>query len=85
MSTLICEIPKNSKEIIQLNLKVYYGHKLADLRVYCKDEKGSMIATRKGISIPISLWPQFREALGQLEAAMIDQKWLDKEDLEIQG
>lgn len=81
MSTPICEVPKNSKETIQLNLEDYRGHKLADLRVYCQNEKGSMIPTRKGISIPISLWPQFRKALGQLESALVETGWLDKEDL----
>jgi hypothetical protein len=85
MSTPICEIIKNSKETVQFSLEIYRGHKLANLRVYYQDEKGCMRPSRKGISIPISLWPQFRKALGQVEAAMIDQKWLDKEDLEIQG
>ena len=85
MSTPICEIPKNSKETIQLNLDEYRGHRLADLRVYYQDEKGSMIPTRKGISIPISLWPQFRKALGLVEAAMVQHGWLDREDLETQG
>ena len=81
MSTPICEIPKNSKETIQLNLDEYRGHRLADLRVYYQDEKGSMIPTRKGISIPISLWPQFRAALDQVEAAMVQEGWIDREDL----
>jgi len=85
VSTPICEVPKNSRETIQLNLDEYRGHKLADLRVYCQDDKGSMIPTRKGISIPISLWPQFRKALAQVEAAMVQNGWLDREDLEAQG
>jgi len=85
MSHPVCTVPKNSQEIIQFNLEEFKGHRLADLRVYCQDEKGSMIPTRKGISIPISLWPQFRKALAQVEAAMVQQGWLDREDLEVQG
>ena len=85
MSHPVCEISKNSKEIIRLSLEEYRGHKLADLRVYCQDEQGGMIPTRKGISIPISLWPQIRAALGKLEEAIIAAGWLDPEDLEPQG
>jgi len=84
MSNPVCKVPKNSQEIIQFNLEEFKGHKLADLRVYCQDEKGSMIPTRKGISIPISLWPQFRKGLGKLEQAIIAAGWLDAADLEIE-
>ena len=66
MSTPICEILKNSKETIQLNLEECRGHRLADLRVYYQDEKGSMIPT----------------ALAQVEAAMIKEGWIYQEDLE---
>jgi predicted DNA-binding protein (UPF0251 family) len=84
MSHPVCEVPKNSKETIQLNLEEFKGHRLCDLRVYCEDDKGSLIPTRKGISIPISLWPQIRAGLIKLEAAMIECGWLDAADLEIE-
>jgi hypothetical protein len=84
MSHPVFEVSKNSKEIIRLNLEEYRGHKLADLRVYCQDEQGGMIPTRKGISIPISLWPQIRAGLGKLEQAIIAAGWLDAADLEIE-
>lgn len=85
MSHPVFEVSKNSKEIIRLNLEEYRGHKLADLRVYCQDEQGGMIPTRKGISIPISLWPQIRAGLVKMEEAMIAAGWLDPEDIEGEG
>jgi len=85
MSIPIFAVPKNSQESIQLTLEEYRGHKLADLRVYYQDEKGSMIPTRKGISIPISLWPQFKAGLVKMEEAIISAGWLDEADLEPEG
>lgn len=84
MSKQVCELSKNSREAIKFSLEEFKGHKLADLRVYCQDEKGNMIPTRKGISIPLSLWPQVRMALSKMEEAMIQEGWLDREDLEVQ-
>jgi hypothetical protein len=84
MSHPVYEVPKNSNETIQLNLEEYRGHKLADLRVYCQNGQGGTVPTRKGISIPISLWPQIRAGLIKLEAAMVAAGWLDAEDLEVE-
>ena len=85
MSNPVCTVPKNSQEIIQFNLEEFKGHRLADMRVYCQQGGKDQVPTRKGISIPISLWPQFKAALGKLEQAIIAAGWLDREDLEPQG
>ena len=82
MSHPVCIVPKNSQEIIQFKLEEFKGRRLADMRVYYQQEGKDQVPTRKGISIPISLWPQFRVALGKLEQAIIAAGWLDAEDLE---
>lgn len=84
MGNPVCTVPKNSQEIIQFNLEEFKGHKLADLRVYCQQEGKGLIPTKKGISIPISLWSQIRKGLKKLEKAMLAVGWLDAPDLEIQ-
>ncbi|MCK9374771.1 MAG: transcriptional coactivator p15/PC4 family protein [Syntrophobacterales bacterium] len=85
MSKPVCTVSKNSQEVIKFNLEEFKGHKLLDVRVHCGDGKGGMVPTRKGISIPISLWPQIRTALSKMEEAIIEAGWLDKADLEPGG
>jgi hypothetical protein len=40
------------------------------------------VPTRKGVSLAVGLYPAFKQALAQLETALIQQGLLDPEDLE---
>jgi hypothetical protein len=82
MSKQVCEIPKNSRENFRFSLGEYKGHKFIDMRVYAKEEGKDPAPTKKGLAVNPSLWAQFRAALAQVEAAMIQEGWLDREDLE---
>jgi hypothetical protein len=84
MNNPVCAVHKNSLEVVQFNLEEFKGHKLADLRIYCQQEGKGLIPTKKGISIPISLWPQFKAGLVKMEEAILAAGWLAPEDLEIQ-
>jgi hypothetical protein len=82
---LVCEIQKNARETIRFRLGEYQGHKFVDMRVYAKEEGKDPAPTKKGLAVSPTLWPQFRAALAQVEAAMLQASWLDQEDLEAQG
>jgi hypothetical protein len=90
MSKPVCELPKNSREIYQFRLGEYQGHKFVDMRIFAiepTDNGGQAkdpAPTKKGLAVSPALWPQFRGALAQVEAAMIQAGWLDKEDMENQ-
>jgi hypothetical protein len=84
MSKQVFELPKNSREAIKFSLAEFKGHKFIDMRVYAKEEGKNPVPTPKGLTVSPALWPQFKRALAQVEAAMIGQGWLDKEDLEVQ-
>lgn len=77
----LCELPKNSREAIRFRLGEYKGHKFIDMRVFAIDDGKDPAPTKKGLAVSPALWPQFRKALGQVEAAMIDEGWIDREDL----
>jgi hypothetical protein len=47
------------------------------------EEEGDWVPTRKGVSLSVSLYPAFKQAIVQLEQALIKQKLLDPEDLEV--
>jgi hypothetical protein len=87
MSDLICELPKNTREAIKFSLGEFKGHRFCDMRIFITEpgEDGGNakdpVPTKKGLAVSPALWPQFKAALVQVEAAMIEQKWLDPEDL----
>ena len=81
MNRPICEVSKNSREVYQFRLAEFKGHNFADIRIFAKEDGKEPAPTKKGLAVSPHLWPQFRQALAQVEAAMIEQGWLDKEDL----
>lgn len=86
MSEVISQITKNAREVVFLSLSEFKGRRLIDIRVHVPgDQEGDWVPTRKGVSLAVSLYPAFKEALGQLEQALIKQGLLDPEDLEASG
>lgn len=82
MSKPVCEIPKNSREIYQFRLGEFKGHKFVDMRIFALEEGKDAAPTKKGLAVSPALWGQFRAALEEVEAAMIQEGWLDREDLQ---
>ena len=82
MSEKMCEIPKNSREAIKFSLGEFKGHKFIDMRVWAKEEGKDPAPTKKGLAVSPAIWAQFRAALNQVEAAMVEAGWLDRADLE---
>lgn len=85
MSQAICELPKNSKETIRFCLGEYNGHKFVDMRVWMTEAGKDPAPTKKGLAVSPSLWPQFRAAMGKVDAELVKDGWLDQEDLEATG
>jgi hypothetical protein len=91
MKAPVCELPKNSRETIQFRLGEFKGHKFIDMRIFVTEQGENAgqpkdpAPTKKGLAVSPQLWPQFRAALAQVEAAMIKEGWLDKEDLALEG
>jgi hypothetical protein len=84
MNPIVC-VPKNAQEEIRISLEEFKGHKFIDMRVYLKANDGKdPIPTKKGLAISPSLWPGFRAALVQVDRALIEEKLLDAEDLDLE-
>jgi hypothetical protein len=85
MSEVISKVTKNAREVVFLSLSEFKGHRLIDIRVHVPgDQEGDWVPTRKGVSLAVGLYPEFKQALGQLEEALLKQGLLDAEDLEDQ-
>jgi hypothetical protein len=82
---MVCELPKNSREVIRFRLGEYKGHKFVDMRIFISEQAGDgedPAPTKKGLAVSPHLWPQFRRALAQVDAELVAQGWLDREDLQ---
>jgi hypothetical protein len=83
MSETISQITKNARETVLLSLSEFKGRRLIDIRVHVPGEQeGEWVPTRKGVSLAVTLYPAFKQALAQLEQALIQKGLLDPEDLE---
>ncbi len=83
MSEVIAKLPKNARETIFLSLSEFKGRRLVDIRVHVPGEQdGEWVPTRKGVSLAVGLYPAFKQALAELEKALVAQGLLDQEDLE---
>jgi len=78
---VICEVSKNSREFFRFRLGEFKGHKFIDMRVFAKEDGMDPAPTKKGLAVSPTLWPEFKKALAQVEAAMVKEGWLDREDL----
>jgi len=78
----VCEIQKNARETIRFRLGEFKGYKFCDMRVFITEDGKDPAPTKKGLTVSPTLWSQFKAALDQIEAAMIEAGWLDREDLE---
>jgi hypothetical protein len=85
MSDQVCELAKNAREKIIFRLGEFKGHKFLDMRVFAIEDGKDLAPTKKGLAVSPALWPQFRAALAQVEAAIIQEGWLDQADLAGQG
>lgn len=77
----VCEIPKNARETIHFRLGEFKGHKFVDMRVFAQEDGKDPAPTKKGLAVSPALWVRFRAAMAQVETAMVEAGWLDREDL----
>jgi hypothetical protein len=74
MSKAICEFPKNPREKVVLSLSEFKGKHYLDMRIFTAPESGGLeIPTKKGLTMAVDLYPQFKEALAQVEAVIVER------------
>ena len=82
MDELIAQFEKNATEVVRVSITEFRGRKLIDLRVYYTDDEGEYRPTRKGISISVDGYPEFRNAIARLDKVLLDQKLVSADDIE---
>jgi hypothetical protein len=83
MSNLIVTIPRNSREKIVFTVNEFKGKHYLDMRIFQVAENGGQdIPTKKGLTIPVHLYPTLRDALQSVDNALISRGLIDQEDIE---
>jgi predicted phosphoadenosine phosphosulfate sulfurtransferase len=82
MDELIAQFEKNATEVIRLSLTEYRGRKLVDVRVYYSDDEGQYRPTKKGVSLSVERYADFKRAMLALEKLLLDRNLVTQEDLE---
>jgi hypothetical protein len=67
MDKVIATIGKNALEQLQIAVKEYQGHTYVDIRLFFLGDNEQWHPTKKGITVSPALWPEFMEAVGQVD------------------
>ncbi len=67
MSTVVAEMEKSWNEKILFSLTEFKGKSYADVRVYYEDDEGELKPTKKGITITLDRFAEFKKNLQALE------------------
>jgi hypothetical protein len=81
MDELIAQFEKNATEVVRVSLTEYRGRKLVDVRVYYSDDEGQYHPTKKGVSLSVDVYPDFKRALVELEKILLERDLINPEDL----
>ena len=81
MDELIEQFEKNATEVVRVSLTEYRGRKLVDVRVYYSDAEGQYRPTKKGVSLSVDVYPDFKRAMLTLEKILLERDIISPEDL----
>ena len=82
MDEVIAQFEKNATEVVRVSLTEFRGHKLIDFRVYYSDDEGKYKPTKKGVSLSIGLYTDFKRAILALEKTLLERNLITQEELE---
>jgi len=67
MSEVVAEMEKSSNEKIVFSLSEFKGKSYADVRVYYEDDEGEWKPTKKGVTVAVDRFSEFKEHVKALE------------------
>ncbi len=79
MTDMVAEMEKGWNEKIIFSLSDYKGKNYADIRIYFEDDEGAWKPTKKGITIALDRFSEFKERLGELEKFLTSEGHLPAE------
>ena len=77
MSNVVAEMEKGVSEKIVFSLSEFKGKNYADVRVYYEDGEGEWKPTKKGVTVVVDQFSEFKDHVGTLEAFLDSKGLLD--------
>lgn len=77
MDKTIATFKKNKFQEIRVGIREFKGNDLIDIRTWTMTQgTEEMVPTAKGVSINVNLFPDLKNALAQVEAALKENRML---------
>lgn len=67
------EMEKSWNEKILFSLSEFRGKQYADIRIYYEDDEGEWKPTKKGVTVSLDRFPEFKENLLRLEGQLLEK------------
>ena len=68
-SDIIASFQKNSQEEFRFSITTFKGREYADIRIFYEKD-GDYFPSKKGITVALDTWKEFRDAIEKLEEAL---------------
>ncbi len=68
MSDFVAEMKKSSNEKIVFSPSEFKGRNYADVRIYYEDSEGEWKPTKKGVTVTVDRFTEFKDNVNALEA-----------------
>lgn len=76
---LVARFDKNRREVFDVRIREFKGHRNVDFRVYAENSQGEFVPTSKGVSIKPGALRDVIRALYQAEAVAVREGILEPE------
>jgi len=64
--SVLAEIGKNASEVVRISAKTFRGVSLIDARVFCEDDRGRWVPTKKGLCLRPETFARFAGAVADV-------------------
>ncbi len=80
-SELISNFQKNSQEEFRFSITNFKGREYADIRIFYEKD-GDYFPSKKGITVSLDTWNDFRKGIEQLNVALVEQELVTADENE---
>lgn len=78
MNEIIGEMEKGWNEKVIFSISEFKGKNYANIRIYYEDDEGEWKPTKKGVTVPLDTFNEFKENIEKLESYLKDNNLLEE-------
>lgn len=72
---IVARLRKNDVEEVVVSVRNFEGSDFVDIRTFFGARDQEVKPTKKGVTIPVALYSEFRRSIGLLDAVMAERGW----------